>query len=682
MNIDTSEFHRHIIRAIRQRITVSAPSISFLLIAGISLAWTVSSWAENKCTVKDSYAHIQNPALVLMDSRMMPQTSPSLLVSTSEAVTMGLPLSRPPLPELGSVHIGSSVCAQGLLPEDCNDVRRDQAARTGNIKALIALSPRDLSERILLLRKRGVLATAFQSGSVDIVKQILVWDPDAINVLAQGEGGWLLKHILTGWSLEAKRNRRAGEPTQREQDFLFLVKLLLSTATLKDTPEGWGSALASLADMPLTVEVNDVAVILLERGASIESRGSFQRTALSLAAESNNMVLVKRMLEIRKASQAALDEAIVWTSLTVKPGILELLLTNGANVNVDGANFGKAEHRPAGEAAGLYKYAGTREPIALLIRHKVDPNKTLPDLRSALMTVMHDHELMRGLLDLGANPNQQDVYGDTPLLHATRLPTQVLRESGDSRPINRIEPGLDPEMRRRSVEMLLQYGADPKVANKAGVMPLSQTTAADAAAITLLVSKGATVNGPQYGAFFNQTVDNTKTGVVASALLNRNDALAAALLARETRLSPDDCGAVYYAAQTGSTLTLEALLDRKANVYAATASQGKTPLHIAAAEGQLAAVRLLLARRVSKVDETTPFELRSCGGPGFASECVRGRQTALMFAVAGGHNAVVEELIARGADVNRRDYSGTKVLGYVNSANSSLKKILMSHGAN
>ena len=120
MNIDTSEFHRHIIRAIRQRITVSAPSISFLLIAGISLAWTVSSWAENKCTVKDSYAHIQNPALVLMDSRMMPQTSPSLLVSTSEAVTMGLPLSRPPLPELGSVHIGSSVCAQGLLPEDCN----------------------------------------------------------------------------------------------------------------------------------------------------------------------------------------------------------------------------------------------------------------------------------------------------------------------------------------------------------------------------------------------------------------------------------------------------------------------------------------------------------------------------------------------------------------------------------
>ena len=46
---------------------------------------------------------------------------------------------------------------------------------------------------------------------------------------------------------------------------------------------------------------------------------------------------------------------------------------------------------------------------------------------------------------------------------------------------------------------------------------------------------------------------------------------------------------------------------------------------IAAAEGQLAAVRLLLVRRVAKVDKTTPFEIRSCGGHGFANKCVFGR---------------------------------------------------------
>ena len=35
-----------------------------------------------------------------------------------------------------------------------------------------------------------------------------------------------------------------------------------------------------------------------------------------------------------------------------------------------------------------------------------------------------------------------------------------------------------------------------------------------------------------------------------------------------------------------------------------------------------------------------------------------------MFAVAGGHNTVVVELMARGADMNRRVYFGTKVPGY------------------
>lgn len=35
-----------------------------------------------------------------------------------------------------------------------------------------------------------------------------------------------------------------------------------------------------------------------------------------------------------------------------------------------------------------------------------------------------------------------------------------------------------------------------------------------------------------------------------------------------------------------------------------------------------------------------------------------------MFAVAGGHKTVVVELVAGGANMNRKDYSGTKALGY------------------
>ncbi len=68
-------------------------------------------------------------------------------------------------------------------------------------------------------------------------------------------------------------------------------------------------------------------------------------------------------------------------------------------------------------------------------------------------------------------------------------------------------------------------------------------------------------------------------------------------------------------------------------------------LAIAAGEGDLAKVQLLLARGASPNSE----------GPD-------GVSTALIEAAWGGHTAIVELLLAKGADVNRRDSEGKRAL--------------------
>ena len=107
------------------------------------------------------------------------------------------------------------------------------------------------------------------------------------------------------------------------------------------------------------------------------------------------------------------------------------------------------------------------------------------------------------------------------------------------------------------------------------------------------------------------------------------------------------------AAQTGATQTLSLLLDRHATTNVESDLAGLRPLHVAAMQGQTAAVRMLLDRRVVKVDDASSVKIGWSGGHGMPVPAVYGRQTALMLAAGAGHVDTVKELLRRGADVRR-----------------------------
>jgi ankyrin len=163
--------------------------------------------------------------------------------------------------------------------------------------------------------------------------------------------------------------------------------------------------------------------------------------------------------------------------------------------------------------------------------------------------------------------------------------------------------------------------ADPRVALAA--------RNGDAAAVRALIQQRADVNAPE--------VDGT-TALHWAARSGDAD-LVAALLRAGARPSPANrYGAtpLLLAAANGHARIVDALLKAGARADAA-GPEGETPLMLASRSGNVAAVTLLL----------------EAGAAVSAKEQWQG-QTAVMWAAAENHGAVVKALAARGAEVNGR----------------------------
>ncbi|KEZ77894.1 ankyrin repeat domain-containing protein [Salinisphaera hydrothermalis] len=117
---------------------------------------------------------------------------------------------------------------------------------------------------------------------------------------------------------------------------------------------------------------------------------------------------------------------------------------------------------------------------------------------------------------------------------------------------------------------------------------------------------------------------------------------------------------LHYAASRGDTATINAMLRAGADVDTPTGN-GTTPLTLAAAHGQLIAVKDLLAH-----------------GAAVNGMNQNGADTPLYRAAANGHPAVVRALIAAGADIDARNRQGRTPL-WINAARSPRDDTQIAH---
>jgi uncharacterized protein len=242
-----------------------------------------------------------------------------------------------------------------------------------------------------------------------------------------------------------------------------------------------GGANVSLANhygatpMSLAAEVGNTEMlkVLLEAGANANSPNADGQTALLAVARTGNVEAAQLLLDhgatVDAKEKWGGQTALMWASARRHPKMMELLIAKGADVNArsidrDYQRHVTAEGRPKSlDSGGLTPllYAARENCAAcvdVLLEHDVDIDLPDPDgVSPLLVAVMNANwDLARQLIDAGADVNQWDIYGESPLFTAIDLR-------------NRIDGGrasIDPLNTARGlaiVNLLLERGANPNM---------------------------------------------------------------------------------------------------------------------------------------------------------------------------------------------------------------------------
>ena len=264
--------------------------------------------------------------------------------------------------------------------------------------------------------------------------------------------------------------------------------------------------------------------------------------------------------------------------------------------------------------------------------------EAMADTRLADAAMHRDMALVRSLLAQKVDVNEPSTDG-TPALH------WAIRADD-----------LD------TVQLLLRSGADAKLANRYGLMPITvAATNGNAAIIKVLIDAGADAN----------TIDPTgETALMA-------------------------------ASRVGSVDAVTTLLDRGAKVDAVDRAFEQTALMVAVRENQPEVVRTLIARGAnvnakSRVGVTPPFILPN-SVPGFGhgigivrgGSPPRGRRNAipggmspLLYASRDGRLPIVTMLIDAKAEVNQRNPDDiTPLIEAITNNHPDVATYLIQHGA-
>ncbi|MDR2214603.1 MAG: ankyrin repeat domain-containing protein [Nevskiaceae bacterium] len=309
------------------------------------------------------------------------------------------------------------------------------------------------------------------------------------------------------------------------------VKRLLAEGADVRAPNAFGATPMMLA--AVTADTQMIRT-LLDAGADAESTNAEGQTALMVVARTGNVeaaqLLLRKGAKVNAKESWGGQDALMWAAAQSQPEMIAFLLSKGAQVDVrstvrDWQRRVTAEGRPKDMNRGGFTpllFAAREGCVACLrelLEGGADINLPDPDDVTALNMALlnHNWDAARFLIEAGADVDFWDIYGQTPLYVAVDMNTLPigrrvelpsmdhttgidvikmlldrnvnvnvqlkLRPKYRNIPYDRYRDpmivwGTTPLLRAAKggdvavVELLLQHGALPNLANSLGVTPL------------------------------------------------------------------------------------------------------------------------------------------------------------------------------------------------------------------
>jgi ankyrin repeat protein len=248
------------------------------------------------------------------------------------------------------------------------------------------------------------------------------------------------------------------------------VKRLLRAGADPSIANRYGATAMSLA---AEVANTDVIAALLEVGVNADSPNPDGQTALMAVARTGNVQAAQLLLNAGATVDARENfggqTALMWASARRHPEMMQALIARGADVNARSAvrdyqRHVTAEGRPKNlDSGGLTPmlYAARENCgacVDVLLKNGADINLPDPDDVSPLLLALMNAnwDLAAQLVAAGADVNQWDIFGETPLYTAVTQRTRIDGGRASIDPINKTN-GL------AMIKLLLDHGADPNM---------------------------------------------------------------------------------------------------------------------------------------------------------------------------------------------------------------------------
>ncbi|KAF4795606.1 Ankyrin repeat domain-containing protein 17 [Turdus rufiventris] len=425
-------------------------------------------------------------------------------------------------------------------------------------------------------------------------------DPEVLRRLTSSVSCALDEAAAALTRMRAESTANAGQTDNRslaeacsEGDVNAVRKLLIEGRSVNEhTEEG-----ESLLCLACSAGYYELAQVLLAMHANVEDRGiKGDITPLMAAANGGHVKIVKLLLahgaDVNAQSSTG-NTALTYACAGGYVDVVKVLLESGASIEDHNENG----HTPLMEAGS----AGHVEVARVLLENGAGINTHSNEFKESALTLAcyKGHlEMVRFLLEAGADQEHKTDEMHTALMEACMdghvEVARLLLDSGAqvNMPADSFESPLTLAACGGHVELaalLIERGANLEEVNDEGYTPLMEAAReGHEEMVALLLGQGANVHA------------TTATGDTALtyACENGHTDVADVLLQAGADLEHESEGGrtpLMKAARAGHVCTVQFLISKGANVNRTTANNDHTVLSLACAGGHLAVVELLLA---------------------------------------------------------------------------------------